>query len=35
VIGDLQGPKIRVGDLSVPMQLTSGDRITVVIGLTA
>jgi pyruvate kinase len=32
LIGDLQGPKIRVGDLSAPMQLTTGDRITVVIG---
>jgi pyruvate kinase len=33
LIGDLQGPKIRVGDLSVPMQLTPGDRITVVVGM--
>jgi pyruvate kinase len=32
LIGDLQGPKIRVGDLSAPMQLTTGDRITVVVG---
>ena len=32
LIGDLQGPKIRVGDLSTPMQLTTGDRITVVVG---
>ena len=32
LIGDLQGPKIRVGDLSAPMQLTTGDRITVVMG---
>jgi pyruvate kinase len=32
LIGDLQGPKIRVGDLSTPMQLRSGDRITVVVG---
>jgi pyruvate kinase len=32
LIGDLQGPKIRVGDLSTPMQLTPGDRITVVLG---
>jgi pyruvate kinase len=32
LIGDLQGPKIRVGDLSSPMQLTTGDRITVVVG---
>jgi pyruvate kinase len=33
LIGDLQGPKIRVGDLSAPMQLTPGDRITVVVGV--
>jgi pyruvate kinase len=32
LIGDLQGPKIRVGDLAAPMQLTKGDRITVVVG---
>jgi pyruvate kinase len=32
LIGDLQGPKIRVGDLSAPMQLTTGDRVTVVVG---
>jgi pyruvate kinase len=32
LIGDLQGPKIRVGDLSAPMQLTTGERITVVVG---
>jgi len=32
LIGDLQGPKIRVGDLSGPMQLTPGDRVTVVVG---
>jgi pyruvate kinase len=32
LIGDLQGPKIRVGDLSAPMQLTPGERITVVVG---
>jgi pyruvate kinase len=32
LIGDLQGPKIRVGDLSAPMQLITGDRITVVMG---
>ena len=32
LIGDLQGPKIRVGDLSAPMQLTPGQKITVVIG---
>ena len=33
LIGDLQGPKIRVGDLSTPMQLTTGDRVTVVVGM--
>jgi pyruvate kinase len=32
LIGDLQGPKIRVGELSAPMQLTTGDEVTVVIG---
>jgi pyruvate kinase len=32
LIGDLQGPKIRVGDLSGPMQLTPGERVTVVVG---
>jgi pyruvate kinase len=32
LIGDLQGPKIRVGDLAAPMQLTTGDRVTVVVG---
>jgi pyruvate kinase len=32
LIGDLQGPKIRVGDLSAPMQLITGDHITVVVG---
>ena len=32
LIGDLQGPKIRVGDLAAPMELTKGDRITVVVG---
>jgi pyruvate kinase len=32
LIGDLQGPKIRVGDLSGPMQLTPGQRVTVVVG---
>jgi pyruvate kinase len=32
LIGDLQGPKIRVGDLTAPMQLASGDRVTVVVG---
>src|SRR5438477_5892399 len=33
LIGDLQGPKLRVGDLSVPLQLEQGDEITVVVGL--
>ena len=33
LIGDLEGPKIRVGDLSTPMQLTTGDRVTVVVGM--
>jgi pyruvate kinase len=33
LIGDLQGPKIRVGDLAVPMQLMQGDEITVVVGM--
>jgi len=32
LIGDLQGPKIRVGDLAAPMELTKGDRVTVVVG---
>ena len=32
LIGDLQGPKIRVGDLSAPLQLRSGEEITVVLG---
>ena len=32
LMGDLQGPKIRVGDLSAPMQLTPGDHVTVVVG---
>ena len=31
LIGDLQGPKIRVGDLSAPLQLRSGEEITVVL----
>src|SRR5919206_5227032 len=30
LIGDLQGPKIRVGELSEPIQLMQGDDITVV-----
>ena len=32
IIGDLQGPKIRVGDLAAPMHLTPGDEVTVVVG---
>jgi pyruvate kinase len=32
VIGDLQGPKFRVGDLSEPLQLVPGTEITVVTG---
>ena len=32
IIGDLQGPKIRVGDLAAPMNLTPGEEVTVVIG---
>jgi pyruvate kinase len=32
IIGDLQGPKIRVGDLAAPMQLAQGDEVTVVVG---
>jgi pyruvate kinase len=32
VIGDLQGPKIRVGELSAPMQLIRGEQVTVVVG---
>jgi pyruvate kinase len=32
IIGDLQGPKFRVGDLSSPLQLTQGDQITLVVG---
>jgi pyruvate kinase len=32
LIGDLQGPKFRVGDLDQPLQLTAGDRITLVTG---
>jgi pyruvate kinase len=30
IIGDLQGPKIRVGDLHAPMTLMQGDDVTVV-----
>jgi pyruvate kinase len=33
LIGDLQGPKIRVGDLAAPLQLMQGDEITVVVGM--
>jgi pyruvate kinase len=32
LIGDLQGPKIRVGDLAAPIHLTTGEHITVVVG---
>jgi pyruvate kinase len=32
LIGDLQGPKFRVGDLEQPLQLTTGERITLVTG---
>ncbi len=32
VIGDLQGPKLRVGDLSTPLHLGQGDDVTVVVG---
>src|SRR5947209_20111850 len=30
LIGDLQGPKIRVGDLGQPLQLRPGEDITIV-----
>ncbi len=33
LIGDLQGPKFRVGDLSRPLNLAQGDEITVVVGV--
>jgi pyruvate kinase len=33
MIGDLQGPKIRVGDLAAPMQLLQGEEIIVVVGM--
>ena len=33
LIGDLQGPKIRVGDLAAPMQLLPGEEIIVVVGM--
>ncbi len=32
LIGDLQGPKFRVGDLPEPLDLAKGDEITVVVG---
>jgi pyruvate kinase len=32
VIGDLQGPKFRVGDLSEPLDLAQGEEVTVVVG---
>jgi pyruvate kinase len=32
LIGDLQGPKFRVGDLAEPLRLTQGEDITVVVG---
>jgi pyruvate kinase len=32
LIGDLQGPKFRVGDLAEPLQLIQGEDVTVVIG---
>jgi pyruvate kinase len=32
LIGDLQGPKLRVGDLAEPLKLTQGDDVVVVIG---
>jgi len=32
LIGDLQGPKFRVGELSATLQLKQGDEITVVVG---
>ena len=32
MIGDLQGPKFRVGELSATLQLEQGDQITVVVG---
>lgn len=33
LIGDLQGPKIRIGDLAAPLQLRQGEEITVVVGM--
>jgi pyruvate kinase len=32
LIGDLQGPKFRVGELAAPLQLVKGEEITVVVG---
>jgi pyruvate kinase len=32
IIGDLQGPKFRVGDLSAPLKLMTGGEVTVVVG---
>src|ERR671936_1718629 len=32
LIGDLQGPKFRVGELTAPLKLAQGDEITVVVG---
>jgi pyruvate kinase len=32
LIGDLQGPKLRVGDLTEPLTLSKGEDVTVVIG---
>jgi len=32
IIGDLQGPKFRVGELSGPLHLAQGDQIMVVVG---
>ena len=32
LIGDLQGPKFRVGDLMEPLDLGQGDQVTVVVG---
>jgi pyruvate kinase len=35
LIGDLQGPKFRVGELSAPLKLSQGDEIVVVVGNNA
>jgi pyruvate kinase len=32
LIGDLQGPKFRVGDLAEPLKLTQGENVVVVLG---